>query len=203
MEGSPREIVAAGIRKGLEEGSKELVLLVKERIRANGSFKSSRLWGSIDWDWVDEFATKVGSLYDADSGAPLVYAAQVEFGGPIPKDPSKGPLAIPLPWAPFFTPSGVGGVNARDLASFGGNRAGEYRFRATFRGGGPRTQHLRSDIIYGSTGDGKLMGLFILKDKVVQKGKPYLTNTVNENIGRVVSAIEEEIVRGNALFGRG
>jgi hypothetical protein len=77
--------------------------------------RSGRLRASIAYKMVDDLTLKVGTGF---TGTPLVYAAQVEFGGPIVPKNAKF-LAWPAAGNANLTPAGVGGFNRSDVGGGG------------------------------------------------------------------------------------
>ena len=100
-------LIRAAVRDGLNQAGMDLERLVKQA----APVKTGTLRRSIRYVMPDDLSVKVGVGF-AEGGRPLVYAAQVEFGGPIPKNgpmPKGKFLAWPAAGNPNITPAGVAG----------------------------------------------------------------------------------------------
>lgn len=109
------------IRDGLNEAGMDLEAAVKDRLVQNRSVKAggAGLLGRIRYK-VENTTLAVG-VGHAVGSEPLPYAAQLEFGGWIPKDGPMPPgkwLAWPAGDNPGLTPSGVGGFNRRESGGY-------------------------------------------------------------------------------------
>lgn len=186
------EAIRAAVAEGLNESGMDLVAAVQRKIQANKSVKTGNLYRSIRYVMPDQMTLRVGSAYGS---TPLVYAAQVEFGGPIPKSGS-GRLAWPV--SPEYggivtTPSGVGGAHvAEAYAALGATG----KFVRPSRSG--RTRIL---FFTGPFGEKGYAPAFILADGVTQPGKPYLIQTVLDMADRVVAQIERAIINSGITGG--
>lgn len=109
------------IRDGLNQIGQGAEATIKRRLRENRSVKSGGFLNRIGFRMFGDLEVRAGVAV-ADGGALPPQAAQLEFGGPIPK-------AGPMPRGKFLvwpadghgavTPSGVSGFNARDLRGAG------------------------------------------------------------------------------------
>lgn len=186
--------VRAAISAGLNDAGKDLETAVKRKLRDNRSVKSGTLLRSIRYWKPDDLTVKVGSSFAA---APLVYAAQVEFGGPIPKSGS-GRLAWPVSreyGGVVPTPAGVGGHSVQ-TARF------ELGATSTFvrpsKSGRTRILFFKGPQ-FGPKG---YAPAFILANRVVQPGKPFLIPTVLGMTDEILAQLDRAIINANIGLGR-
>jgi hypothetical protein len=178
------------IRSGLEQGGRDLVAMVVLGMRASRTWKTGFLASTIRSRMMDDSTVKIGSAYDAEMKKPVVYAAQVHFGGPI--SPRRGKY-LAWPVSPEFggiipTRSGVGGINASDAEA-----ATDFRVLGATGSFVRPSRSGRTKILFYRFGDRSYKPAFVLSKGVEQDGKPYLIPVVEENTDVVVSAIEEAI----------
>lgn len=181
-----REAVA----RGLSEAGKDLEAAVKEVT----PFKTGALRRSIRYDVsAADMALKIGSSYET-GGAPLVYAAQVEFGGPIPKG---GPGRLAWPVSPEFggiiaTKAGVGGMHTTEGREHTGATGS---FVRPSKSGRTRILFFTGKDIGGPGKD--YAPAFILASRVTQKGKGFLIPTVTRMSDKVLEQLERAIALVN------
>jgi hypothetical protein len=171
-----RAALRVGVPKGLDQAGQK----IENDLKRAAPVKSGRLRQSLGYRVTPANELEVGSLTGAEA---LVYARQVEFGGQITGRPF---LAIPLPKSGLYTKAGVGGIRARDVRS----SPGQFGYTSTF------VQRSRAGnlLIFGrSPGKGKLTPLFVLKESVTQKGKPYLYPTVEKDLPMVADEIARAV----------
>jgi len=116
-----RTFLLRAIREGMNDAGMDLEAAVKDRLVQNRSVKTggAGLLGRIRYK-LDDLTLTVGVGHAVGSD-PLPYAAQLEFGGPIPKDGPMPPgkwLAWPAGDNPGLTPAGVGGFNRRESGGY-------------------------------------------------------------------------------------
>lgn len=184
--------VRAAIARGLGDAGKDLEAAVKKKLRANKSIKTGTLLRSIGYA-VDEreLSLRVGTLF---ARSPLVYAAQVEFGGPIPKS-ETGRLAWPVSRE-------YGGVVPTKAGVFGGSvQTARFDLGATStfvrpsRSGRTRILFFKGPQ-FGAKG---YAPAFVLASRVNQPGKPYLVPTVREMLPRVLEQIHTALIGATAF----
>lgn len=184
--------VRAAIARGLGDAGKDIEAAVKRKIRDNRSVKTGTLIRSIGYA-VDasDLSLRVGTLY---ARAPLVYAAQVEFGGPIPKSGS-GRLAWPVSRE-------HGGVVPTKAGVFGGSvQTARFDLGATGTFVRP-SKSGRTRILFfkgPQFGPKGYAPAFILASRVTQPGKPYLVPTVREMLPRVLEQIHTSLIGATAF----
>lgn len=183
--------VRAAIREGLGNAGKDLEAAVKKKLRSNRSIKTGTLLRSIGYRVDDDLSLRVGTLY---ANSPLVYAAQVEFGGPIPKSGS-GRLAWPVSRE-------FGGVVPTKAGVFGGSvQTARFDLGATgtfvrpSRSGRTRILFFKGPQ-FGPKG---YAPAFVLASRVNQPGKPYLIPTVREMLPRVLEQIHTALIGATAF----
>lgn len=180
------------IRTGMENAGRDIVFTIVRGMR-DRVWKTGFLASTIRSRMMDDVTLKIGSSYDADFNKPVEYAAQRHFGGPISP---KRTTYLAWPVSPEYggiipTPSGVGGINARDAAA-----APDYRSMGaigTFVR--PSASGKNKILFFKFPGKGKksYRPAYVLSKGVVQSGDPFLLPVVEENAAMVVDAIEEAI----------
>jgi hypothetical protein len=174
--GSLGMALKVGVPKGLDNAGQR----IEGDLKRAAPVKSGRLRASLGYKVTGGRELEVGSLTGAEA---LVYARQVEFGGQINGRPF---LAIPLPKSGLYTKAGVGGIRARDVRS----SPGQFGYGSTF------IQRSRAGnlLIFGKRpGSDELTPLFVLKESVTQKGKPYLYPTIEKDLPMVAEEIQDAV----------
>lgn len=181
----------SAVRKGLQNAGNDLVFEVVRNMKTNKVWKTGFLASTIRSKVMDDTTLKIGSSYDAEMKTPVIYAAQVHFGGPL--SPKKGKyLAWPVSreyGGIIPTESGVTGINAGDASN-----APDYRVMGAIGSFVKPSRSGKTKILfYKFRGKGKesYKPAFILAESVKQDGEPFLIPVVEENSALVVTSIEQ------------
>lgn len=180
----------AAIREGLDTGAKDVVALVVLNMRRKKTWKTGFLASTIRSKMMNDTTVKIGSSYDAEMREPVVYAAQVHFGGPISPRRAKY-LAWPVSrqfGGIIPTRAGVTGINAADAAT-----APDYRSMGAVGTFVRPSRSGQTKILFYRFADRTYKPAFVLASRVQQDGEPFLIPVVEENTDVVVSAIEDAI----------
>jgi len=171
---------------GLNEAGMDAAAAVQRKIRDNRSVKTGTLYRSIRHVMPDQLTVKIGVGFGT---APLVYAAQVEFGGPIPKS-GTGRLAWPVSRE-------YGGVVPTKAGVFGGSvQTARFEMGVTETFVRP-SKSGRTRILFfkgPQFGEKGYAPAFVLSTGVNQPGKPYLIPTVLGMADRFRESVERAIV---------